>query len=134
MSLTKEEATALVTEKKAPRYGLKIRHLTREQFDANCEKVFREIAQRDAERDARLAVKAREKADRLRLRTPGWVNMAHIADVYLECMRLSFETGVQHHVDHIIPLAGDTVSGLHVSENLRITTAYENMRKGNRFS
>ena len=38
-----------------------------------------------------------------------------------------------HHVDHIIPLQGAIVSGLHVEGNLRVITATENMIKRNRY-
>ena len=68
------------------------------------------------------------------VRTPSWANISEIADMYSLAMRLSADTGVQHHVDHIIPLKGRIVSGLHVSSNLQILTKTENLRKGNRVS
>lgn len=66
-------------------------------------------------------------------RTPAWVNLADVYGVYAECARRSKETGVPHHVDHVIPLQGKTVSGLHVASNLRVITARENVRKRNIF-
>lgn len=55
-----------------------------------------------------------------------------IVSIYKECKRLSEITGILHHVDHIVPLKGENVCGLHVPCNLQILTAEENLKKGNR--
>lgn len=43
-------------------------------------------------------------------------------------------TGIKHSVDHIIPLKGELVSGLHVPWNMRVITLDENLRKGSKWS
>ena len=64
---------------------------------------------------------------------PIWRDIDKISLIYEECEKISKETGIPHHVDHIIPLRGKNVSGLHVHQNLRIISASENMSKSNKF-
>lgn len=74
----------------------------------------------------------RTKAKRLRI--PKWLTKEHwdqIASLYALSRRLTEETGVKHHVDHIYPLRGRTCSGLHVPWNLRVVPAEINLRKAN---
>lgn len=90
-------------------------------------------AAEEAERQ-RLAEERRGLAYRCRLRYfAPWANPDAIRQIYLEARRISQDTGVPHQVDHIIPLQGRLVSGLHVETNLRIITAAENLRKLNKF-
>jgi hypothetical protein len=63
---------------------------------------------------------------RTKLQCPKWANKDKIREIYLNCPK-------GHHVDHIIPLRGKLVSGLHVVENLQYLTAYENNRKHNKY-
>ena len=69
-------------------------------------------------------------------RTPKWLtpeDFKKIKNKYKEAKWMSVRSGFVHHVDHIIPLNGKTVSGLHVPENLRVIPKCHNQRKGCRF-
>lgn len=68
-----------------------------------------------------------------RMRAPAWANRDEIGLIYALCRFLTQATGIEHHVDHIIPLRGRMVCGLHVESNLRIVTADENRSKHNKF-
>lgn len=66
-------------------------------------------------------------------RTPPWADLGAIETVYRQAVALESETGISHAVDHIIPLQGRRVSGLHVAANLQVLPATINLSKGNRF-
>lgn len=79
-----------------------------------------------------IAANAKRKSSLLKA-TPSWADDEAIQAIYAERDKISKETGIPHDVDHIIPLQGKNVSGFHVPENLRVVTATENRRKGNRY-
>lgn len=81
---------------------------------------------REANKDKTRLKSANERAVRLQ-RLPAWANKDLIKEFYLNCPD-------GYHVDHIIPLRGKTVSGLHVIENLQYLPAVENISKGNKFN
>jgi hypothetical protein len=67
--------------------------------------------------------------------TPPWVDEKHrqrLLSIYKTCRNVSEKTGKEHHVDHIVPLNGKNVCGLHVWWNLRIIPAKMNLSKGNK--
>lgn len=83
-------------------------------------------------KDVKLAsTTAREK--RCVLATPTWADKELIKELYILAKKLTEQTGIQHEVDHIVPLKGGKVSGLHVEHNLQVITAEENRRKSNKF-
>lgn len=68
--------------------------------------------------------------------TPKWLTKEdynQMQSFYTEAQQLTLSTGIQHQVDHIYPLQGKTVSGLHVPSNLQVLTATDNISKSNKF-
>jgi flagellum-specific peptidoglycan hydrolase FlgJ len=66
--------------------------------------------------------------------TPKWLSkdqLNQIKELYKQARKLTEETGIKHHVDHIHPLTNDNFSGLHVPWNLQILTEAENIKKSN---
>lgn len=75
--------------------------------------------------------KAKEKREskciykrRVRVATPSWEDKNAIKEFYKNCPD-------GFHVDHIIPLRGKNVTGLHTLSNLQYLSKEENMRKSN---
>ncbi len=62
---------------------------------------------------------------------PRWRDRQAISRIYKEAKRLTRETGIAHHVDHIYPIKGSLCCGLHVHQNLRVLEAAENIAKSN---
>lgn len=82
-----------------------------------------------------IAIKAKQRAKRLK-RAPQWLtkdDLRFMAIFYKEAKRLTVETGIRYEVDHIIPLQGKNVSGLHVPWNLQVITESENCSKKNKY-
>ena len=65
--------------------------------------------------------------------TVKWANRFFIDEAYSLAQLRESVTGLEWHVDHIIPIRSDLVSGLHCESNLRVILADDNMSKGNRW-
>lgn len=69
-------------------------------------------------------------------RTPAWLtefDLLKIKCLYQVAAMRTRESGRSWHVDHIVPLQGKTVSGLHVPSNLQVIEGSENSRKSNHY-
>jgi len=92
-------------------------------------------AYRQANKGKIAALNAARKAV-IKQRTPKWldeISFERIQNEYKLAALLTKVTGSPWHVDHIIPLKGKMVSGLHVPSNLRVLPAAENISKKNKF-
>lgn len=83
---------------------------------------------------SKIAAYAAERRAARRQSTPPWLTDAHYAaifDWYKSAEIMEQITGYKWHVDHIVPLRGKTVSGLHVPWNMQVLPATENLKKHN---
>jgi hypothetical protein len=65
-------------------------------------------------------------------RVPAWSNKEEIT-MWYEVAEVLSRSGVKFHVDHVVPLQGKNVCGLHVSENMQVLPAHLNISKNNQW-
>jgi hypothetical protein len=106
--------------------GVKIREKQKEWEAENLDKSAARWRKWYSQNRKKRYIQTRfEKAEKLK-RIPSWANKEAITEFYYNCPE-------GYHVDHIVPLRGKNVSGLHTLENLQYLPAKENMSKGNWF-
>ena len=101
----------------------KVRAALKAWRERNLEKLAAYNANNKDKTNARAAKRRAAKLQR----TPPWADLKDIAGFYQTANWLGL------HVDHIVPLQGKLVSGLHVSNNLRMIPAEDNIRKHAKF-
>lgn len=85
-------------------------------------------------RDKINATAAKRRAAKLGA-TPDWltrIELQQIEEMYEIAIAFRLYTGEKYHVDHIVPLQGENVCGLHVPWNLQVISAKENISKSNK--
>ncbi|WP_456267645.1 hypothetical protein M1D97_10285 [Kushneria sp. AK178] len=123
------EAVAAISSrwrKKNPDYAAK----NRERINENSKKYRNE--NREAYAAHRAAYRAR-KANATP-RRPSEFDDFVIKEAYSLAARRTEETGFSWEVDHIVPIAGEAVCGLHVAANIQVIPRFVNRRKSNRFN
>lgn len=106
-----------------PEKAAAIVRLTQKKHAATVNKRIREWIQKNPKK--RCAKNGYRRARKI-MRTPSWADLGKIKDFYNRC-----PSGME--VDHIYPLNGKTVSGLHVLNNLQYLTPEQNRSKGVRY-
>ena len=116
-------------------------------YEKNRQAVIARAAARPVEEKRRLQAEYKDRnvdvvrADtsvrkrRLREATPKWLTPAErlqMRDLYVQARKLTELTRERYVVDHIVPLRGESVCGLHVPWNLRVITQDENLKKSNK--
>lgn len=93
------------------------REATKEYYKANAPRFLAHVRKRQA---------------RIIQAVPGWFDREAVAAIYRQAAALTTQTGILHHVDHVVPLRGRNVCGLHVQDNLRAVPAKVNLAKSNK--
>lgn len=86
---------------------------------------------RENNKDKRNAGYAKRRATKMNA-SVCWGNKFYINEAYHLAMIRTELTGIEWHVDHVIPLIHDKVCGLHCEDNLQVIPALQNLSKGNR--
>jgi len=120
-------------------------------YEANKEKILERCRQHHLENPERKKELARQwkknNPDKVRLynanrkkqtkvATPSWTTPDDkfiVQEVYYSAVQKERATGIKYHVDHVVPLRGRNVCGLHVWWNLQVLPASENLSKSNSF-
>jgi len=103
------------------------------EYYENCKESQKKYAK--SNRDIINSRTAKIRAKKLQA-TPPWLTEKHLSDIvtyYTQSKTLEKATGIKYHVDHIVPLQGKNVCGLHVPWNLQVLTAPENIAKKNHY-
>ena len=107
----------------------------RQYYAANKERIAAQRKQYRTEKAAKIAADNRVRQLSKKQRTPAWSTQDDfwlMAQAYELAATRTKLFGFPWHVDHVLPLHGQQVSGLHVPTNLQVIPGADNCRKSNR--
>jgi hypothetical protein len=115
----------------------KVAHIQKTYRDANKEQRNNQTAEWKRNNKAKVNFSNNTRHAAKLQRTPEWLSkeqLQEIQDFYAMAQQLETVFPWKQHVDHIVPLQGEDVSGLHLPWNLQILSAKDNITKGNRYN
>jgi len=134
------ESFALQKKTKRQNYeadAIKVLERNRQYYEQNKSEILSHKKQYKIENRARYTALGRLRETKKTHRTPPWLTVEQqqqIQKIYQDACKKTKANGIEYHVDHIVPLCGKNVSGLHVPWNLQILTAADNLKKHNKFT
>lgn len=99
----------------------------------NKEKRRESLSKWQKNNKAKVTASANRRRSKKLQATPKWSNECAVNFYYENAKLVESKTGKKVHVDHIIPLNGKNVCGLHCEHNLRLMFAEDNLKKGQAF-
>lgn len=113
----------------------KVKQHNATQYKNHTQKIKDHVRKWEKSNPVKILAHTRQQQTKRLMRYPKWLSTDDcwmIEQAYELAASRTKMFGFSWHVDHIIPLQGKTVSGLHVPTNLQVIPGVENIRKGNR--
>jgi hypothetical protein len=99
----------------------------------NPERVAKRNAKWKRSNPDKVTIQTIRRLEHIKRATPAWANEFFIQEAYHIAKVRGEKVGGQWHVDHVIPLRGKLVCGLHVENNLQVIPAKANLLKNAKF-
>lgn len=110
-----------------------VKRSQKKYYDSNSKKRIHNAAKWAAKNRGRVAKREADRRASKILATPVWANQKYISLWYDFAKIESDRTGRRVQVDHIIPLKGKLVCGLHCARNMQLLFIEDNSSKNNRY-
>lgn len=130
------ERTRAISQKYRDKHKARADDASRLWVERNKEHVAKRKKAWRARNKGHVNAYNKTRREKKKNRVPAWICSELkwvMNEVYLLAQLRTNMTGFKWHVDHIIPLQGRTVCGLHVPENLQVIPELHNLKKSNKY-